>query len=496
MIKQGVLLYSGVRYGEITEKRKKLNSNLTIYLDTEIIFHLSGYNGKLFKDLFDDFYKLVKELNSIERKIYFKYFKTTEDEINNYFKKAEFLLEKPTKIDPSKTAMNNIIEGCETKSDIIAKKTKLFNLLKNYNIFLDPTESFLDEDTQKYNLINTELVNDLKTQGYEEYEINTSLEKLNAINILRQEKYSNKFNDIGYILLSGNSKIFKIAWNKYLKNNGEVPLVTHLDFLINKFWLRLNKGFGDGNLPKTFDVITKAQIVLSNSINNNINDKYQQFQKEVQQGTLSKDDIIDTILALKNETKQPEEIDEDILPNILDSLSIKDIEQYKHEKEEYKQTAIKNEKENTKLKKDISRIQQRAEQQEQELLKSKTSELKNLKMLKELGNKNAKKQIMWYKTIWAGLFIGYYILFFIFIYKIGWNTMEKWVWIVGTTLPIIVSSLYTIIYEKKFNILEHISNKKEEYTQKEYAKLKFSDIELSKLENDIQNIQQNLAPNR
>lgn len=75
-----MILYSGVRYGEITQKRKELvdYNYLVIYLDTEILFHFAGYNGELYKSLFEDFYKLVKEINSSNRKIFFKYFKTTE----------------------------------------------------------------------------------------------------------------------------------------------------------------------------------------------------------------------------------------------------------------------------------------------------------------------------------------------------------------------------------------------------------------------------------
>ena len=494
-IKQGVILYSGIRYGEITEKRKQLQNNLTIYLDTEIIFHIAGYNGNLYQDLFNEFYSLVKEFNSIKKSVYFKYFQITQNEINSYFKKAEELLEKPAKVDPSKAAMNYIIEGCETKSDIVSKKTKLFKLLETLNITLDPTEIFLNEETQKYNLISTELIEDLKNKGYKDYEIENSLNKLNAINILRGERYNNNFNNICYILLSGNSKIFKFGWNEHLKARGEVPLVTYLDFLINKFWLMLNKGFGNSNLPKTFDVVTKAQIILATSINSNINDKYEQLQEEVRQGNLEKGEIIDTIYALKNEVKQPEEITKETLSNILDSLSINDIEQHKNEKEKYKQLSIDNEKENIKLKEDIDSIKQLTEQQKQELLQEKQEKLLALEKLKKIADEKSNKKIIQYKSLWSLLIIIYYIGFIFSIYEFGWDTMEKWTWIIGS-LPLIVSVLYTIIYEKTIKILNHISHKKEDYIQKEYDKLELNIDKMSQLKVEIQNIQQNLAPNR
>lgn len=497
IIREGVILYSGVRYGEITQKRKELVDDLVIYLDTEILFHFAGYNGELYKSLFEDFYKLVKEINSSKRKIFFKYFKTTEDEINAYFKKAEYLLDKPTKIDPSKTAMNSIIDGCSKGSDIISKKTSFFKLLETYNIDIDTIENYITDNTYEYNLISQDLLQDLeRNTPYEEYEINNSLNKLNSINILRAEKYNNSFYNIGYILLSGNSKIFKIAWNQYLKIKGEVPLVTHLDFLINKFWLKLNKGFGNTNFPKIFDVITKAQIVLSNNINNNVHKKYSELQQLVQNGKIDKDEIIDTIINLKSEVKQPEEISQESLSDILDTLSIKDIEKYKYEKDKLKKKAVKSEEENTKLKDDIKSIRELTEEQKKELLESKNSELEALKKLKKIADENSSKQINRYKTIWINLIIVYYVCFFIFIYKLEWNTMEQWVWILGSALPIATSFLYTIVYERKFDILNHLSNKREEYIQREYKILELNVSKLSQLETDVQNIQQNIALNR
>lgn len=495
MIKQGVVLYSGIRYGEITEKRRRLENKLTIYLDTEIIFHLAGYNGELYKDLFDEFYKLVKEFNSTKKSIYFKYFRITEDEINNYFQRAEVLLNKPAKIDPSKAAMNCIIEGCETRSDIVAKKIKLFQLLEQLNIDLDQTETFLNEDTERYNLLNVELIEDLKKQGYEEYGVKSTLDKLNAINILREEKCDNNFKNIGYILLSGNSKIFIFARNEHLKRKGGIPLVTYLDFLINKFWLMLNKGFGDTNLPKTFDVVTKAQIILSTSINSNIYDKYEQLQKEVQQGALNKDEIIDAIFALRNEVKKPEEINKETLSSILDSLSIKDIEQHQKEKEQYRQLSIKHERENIKLKENICNIRQLSGQQEQELLREKQGKLLALEKLKKIADDKSNKKIILYRFFWSFFIVAYYIGFIFAIYKFGWDIMEKWTWIIGTS-PIISSFLYTIIYKKSMNVLSHILHKKEEYIKDEYKKLDLNLEAIDNLKEEIENIQQNLAPNR
>lgn len=67
-IREGVILYSGIKYSNLSEIGS-WRTNLTIYLDTEILFHFAGYNGELFKSLFEDFFKYVKEINNKAKKL-------------------------------------------------------------------------------------------------------------------------------------------------------------------------------------------------------------------------------------------------------------------------------------------------------------------------------------------------------------------------------------------------------------------------------------------
>ena len=73
--------------------------------------------------------------------------------------------------------------------------------------------------------------------------------------------------------------------------------------------------------------------------------------------------------------------------------------------------------------------------------------------------------------------------------------MEQWAWIFAA-FPIVASLLYTILYERKFDILNHLSNKREKYIQREYKILELNVSKLSQLEIDVQNIQQNIQLNR
>ena len=57
------MIFVGLNYNADYNTIDKLDTPLHIYLDTEIIFHMSGLNGELYKDLFDEFFELVQEIN-------------------------------------------------------------------------------------------------------------------------------------------------------------------------------------------------------------------------------------------------------------------------------------------------------------------------------------------------------------------------------------------------------------------------------------------------
>lgn len=63
-MREGMILYSGLSYSTTKDASEKWNSPITVYLDTELLFHASGLNGELKKKVFDDFKALVDEVNS------------------------------------------------------------------------------------------------------------------------------------------------------------------------------------------------------------------------------------------------------------------------------------------------------------------------------------------------------------------------------------------------------------------------------------------------
>ena len=358
-IKEGVVLYSGIKYNNNLTDVGSWDTNLTIFVETEILFHFAGYNGELYKTLFNDFFSFVKEINQKGPKklIQLKYFPAIKEEIECFFRKAESIVNGKDIPNPAKTAMTTILEGCHTASDIITKKTLFYQLLKTSGIQEDNYSDYFSSNNHKYNIVDKEIIDSIsKSIGVED--ITDCLKFLNFVSIRRKESNNNNFDNIGYILLSGNFKTIKVAWHEKVKSQGRVPLATTLDFLTNKFWFKLNKGFGKNNYPKSFDVITKAQIILSTQLNNSVGKQYEELKTKFKEGKLTEEDAVAVIVELRKKAKRPEEIHEYEMRFVLDSITEGSVEKFIQEQEHFKNRVQKQEEEIMKLKQDLSSKEQ------------------------------------------------------------------------------------------------------------------------------------------
>lgn len=379
-IKEGVVLYTGLKYNSNLNDLGTWNTQITIFIETEILFHFAGYNGELFKILFNDFFTFVKEINSQsinkdgKKKIHLKYFSEVKNEIERFFKKAEFIINGEDSLNPSKTAMASIVNGCKTPSDIIEKKALFYDLLKTNGITEDTYTEYYSAKNHKFNIEDQSIIESLQSSIVTDYDIRENLKFLNYVNILRQGASDRNFENIGYILLSGNATTIQLAWHDLIKPNGNVPLATTLTFLTNKLWFKLGKGFGKNNYPKTFDIITKAQIVLSTQVNDSISYKYDSLQEKLKKGELNEKQALATIVELRRESKKPEDIKADDLSDILDTISENNIEKYIQEQELFKIQTQKQKEENENLKKELLKTNIKYQQKEQ------TVELQNIKL--------------------------------------------------------------------------------------------------------------------
>lgn len=230
MIKEGIIMYSGLKYDINPSNLDSWDAELTIFLDTEILFSACGYNGTLFKELFEDFYSLVKEINSGSqgRKIHLKYFRETQDEIESFFIKAEQIVKYDEKVNPAKTAMLSIIDGVKVPSDVILKKTMFYEKIKGLRISLDTNENYYNESQYSFNLEDEKLIGELCEEiGIQRSAVANALELLSHINVLREGNNSKSLEDTGYVFMTQTTAPLRAAWNKKIKKVA-MPRLQHL----------------------------------------------------------------------------------------------------------------------------------------------------------------------------------------------------------------------------------------------------------------------------
>ena len=334
-IKQGVVIFVGLNYNADYNTIDKLDTPLHIYLDTEIIFHMFGLNGELYKDLFDEFFELVQEINKKAKNpiVKLRYFAENRDEIDAFFKIAERIVRKEEQLNPSKQAMCNIVNGCIDASEVVEKKAELFRMLSEKNITIDSQEHYYDKEVNWDFLINSESFYEYKDDDTSEKDIDRKVNLLNYISIKRGYKSQSIFRNVGHILLSANKVTFNIAFDPNVKIDNCVPLATSLSFLTNRFWMVLNKGLSNLSTLRSINVITKAQIALSSRINDNVGRLFSQFIEEDKQEKFDTDRKRATLAELHKSSVSPDDLNADNADAYVDVLSVTDINTFIAERE-------------------------------------------------------------------------------------------------------------------------------------------------------------------
>ncbi|NTV54938.1 MAG: hypothetical protein HGA16_00340, partial [Candidatus Moranbacteria bacterium] len=321
---------------------------------------------------------------------------------------------------------------------------------------------------------------------------------------------NNNFENIGHILLTGNNATLQLSWHEEIRKNGEVPLATSLHFLTDKFWFKLNKGFGTNTFPKIFDVITKAQLVLSSQLNKSVSSKFEELQKRFKDGKIDEKQAALTVVNLRNQAKKPEEIDKDNISFILDSLSADNLDKMVEEQEYFKHKAREFEQENVELRKEVNKISslfegQKIEQEKNNdvhlsevigiknnLLSEKKRNLEHLKKIKsEIDKKIERRILLLYKVIPFFIAAIYYSLFVYCVIKFGWSVMEP-VTNLLSVLPAIIYFIISLFLEKTFNPIHLIDKRREKMRSTKYIDNSFDLQSFNSLQNDIVNIQNEL----
>lgn len=497
-IKEGVVLYSGIKYNTNVNDLGSWKADLTIFIETEILFHFAGFNGEVYQRLWQDFFNYVKEITRKHpNRIKLRYFNDVNTEIEKFFKKAEYIVDGMDKANPKVTAMNNIINGCKTKADVVSKKAQFFQNLKTSGIHENEFNDYFNEKYHQYNIVDQSVI-DKVSKELEIDDPTPYLRFLNYISIHRKEANENNFENVGYILLSGNSKTLQIAWNESVKIYGFVPLATTLSFLTNKFWFKLNKGFGESNFPLTFDVITKAQIVLSNQLNESVGKKFDELQDKFKSGAINEDQARASIVELRKQTKNPEDIRKEEVESILDSISEESIDKFLKEQEHFKNKAQNEALENIRLinslsKKEAESIEQHEQQKllNSELIKTKENvineknqAIKILQLQKTPIDSEIDRGILIFKVTLSIIIITAFGLTHFLIWRFGWNDSEQWTWILYYAIPLFLSLFYMLFSEKTINPIELLKRRKKKIGISKYKKFNFDSKLLKQLKKE------------
>lgn len=331
-IKEGLILYEGIKYSPDLNELGVWKNKLTIYLGTEYLFNSQGLNGELFNQIFNDFFNLVREINSkgssSGKTIELKYFSETKEEINRFFSTAENIKAGKISLRVSKPAMVDIVSSARDVSDIALRKALFFQNLNTLGIYEDSYECKI-EDLKSYNLEDQSILKELEkisienNRNFNEDDTLLLINIFTKINCLRKGNSNVSFEKCRFLYLSENSLARFLGHNNLLKvNEGDFTYCKEMDFVVTKFWFYLNKGFGGKSveIPKSLLLINKAKIIISSHLQSSVSSKYDDFTKKVKNKELTEEQIKLINLELKSKIANPEKIAIDIIDNSLEFL--------------------------------------------------------------------------------------------------------------------------------------------------------------------------------
>ena len=318
-IRQGAVLYIGLNYN--ISETGSLGKDLTLYLDTEILFDLAGYNGGVYQSIAEDFIDLVKDANEGDHKIKLCYFTEVKNEIENFFDMARDIV-IGRQIPNNKPAMKSIVNGCKEETDVIEKCADFFLKLRTqYSIVEDQIESYYLSSYDDYNLEG------IRNEAFpQDEETSEALTYVSHINKLRKGVRYREYTESGYIFVTETSKVLDVSKNMIalLSAEDEMDSVHACGFaqnmsgISNILWYKLNKGFGRKDFPQSLDAVLKAKVVLAKHISQKVSKAYQELKKQYNEGAISKEIMAARMLALREKSEKPEDISIDNVENELD----------------------------------------------------------------------------------------------------------------------------------------------------------------------------------
>lgn len=335
LIREGATILKGIYYSNDFNDSAVWKNNLTIFLDTEHLLSLTGLNGETFKDMLMDFYDLVREINikckkksSTNRTIQLEYTQNVKNEIEKIFYVSKLIVNGKATLKPGKTAIKNIVDGCSESTDITRKVSEFFSSLKTMGI--NESQEIELFEKPELNVVDENAIIKYSDEKSEE-EINKILEEFTYVNVLRNGNNNRGFDNIGYIIMTGDRVTRMMSYDNDLKlENSDFSFATDVYYITQRLWFKLNKGLGfKASLPSTLNIINKARVIISSQINSSVRTRFNKLENELKSGARTSEELQDYYLRLRANTYSPESITTDTLDEHINFIySDNDLESY------------------------------------------------------------------------------------------------------------------------------------------------------------------------
>lgn len=292
LLSSGLISYNGLSYTDTAGNNGAWTDRLTIYLDTEFLFSCAGYNDPYPQAVFEELYALVKEINASYRRrtkrednlVELKYLKDTRDIYLSLISTAKSLKNTNGVPDPSKKALLKIISESATSFDVETHRAKIDTIIRDtYHIIYDDKDYSNYITDPRYVLYDAKTVTDLgsslnpKKDESTTKKIDYYARILTIINGLRGGKNVSVFEKCRYIFLTG-SRIGHGTSKAAKSDSKSVSFATDIDFLVSRFWFKLNKQLVSNQLPASLDIVARSQAVLTREVSRKVKLLYEELK--------------------------------------------------------------------------------------------------------------------------------------------------------------------------------------------------------------------------
>ena len=323
-IREGSILYIGLNHN--ISETGSLRKPLTLFLGTEVLFSLYGYNGEIYKQLAQDLYDQIKAANVGTKRITLRYFSEVKKEIDDFFASAELIVDGKQLLFDT-VAMKAIINGCSTAGDVKVKKADFFHVLQcSYGIMEDDRSSYYENTDDQYNLESLSV----DPQQYD------SIKFISHINKLRKGRIYPYDLDAEYLIVTNSGITLRASREQVERVMKEQAVDSACDYavsverLTNILWYKLGNGLGRKEYPNNVNAVLKARMLLASKISHNISKLYMETRAQYRAGVITEDQLASRIITLRKKPITPEELNAETIEDSLD-FSLEYLTRYEEE---------------------------------------------------------------------------------------------------------------------------------------------------------------------